>query len=135
MPILQLPRSMKRLVSLLADAAAIMVALWVAHLLAFWFTAPPELWRWFALYLALVTGSLAVFTKLGLYKAVVRYVSFRALGSVMIGVFVSTLWLWALRTILGLNFPGHAIANYGLMALLMIGGSRLIMREIYHRMV
>ncbi|WP_241967957.1 polysaccharide biosynthesis protein [Pseudidiomarina marina] len=36
---------------------------------------------------------------------------------------------------LQLDFPGHAVANYGLMALLMIGGSRLIMREIYHRMV
>lgn len=135
MPVLQLPRAMKRMVSLLADAVAILVALLVAHLLAFWLEPPGELWHWLALYIALTVGSLAVFTKLGLYRAVVRYVSLRALGSLAIGVFVSTLWLWALRTIIGINFPGHAIANYGFMALLMIGGSRLVMRELYHRMV
>ncbi|QGT96748.1 polysaccharide biosynthesis protein [Pseudidiomarina andamanensis] len=132
---MQLPRSMKRLVSLLADATAILVALIVAHVLAYLYQPPSDLLRWAFLYVALTIGSLAVFTKLGLYRAVVRYVSFRALGSVLVGVFVSTLWLWALRTMLQLDFPGHAVANYGLMALLMIGGSRLIMREIYHRMV
>src|SRR5690606_38506667 len=127
MPVLQLPRSMKRLVSLLADATAILVALIVAHVLAYLYQPPSDLLRWAFLYMALTIGSLAVFTKLGLYRAVVRYVSFRALGSVVIGVFVSTLWLWALRTALQLDFPGHAVANYGLMALLMIGGSRLVM--------
>lgn len=126
---------MKRAVSLLADATAILIALIVAHVLAYLYEPPTDLLHWLGLYIALVIGSLAVFAKLGLYRAVVRYVSFRALGAVAFGVFVSTLWLWALKTALGLSFPGHAVANYGLMALLIIGGSRLIMREIYHRMV
>lgn len=126
---------MKRLVSLLADATAILAALIVAHILSYLYQPPSNLLTWAGLYVALTVGSLAVFTKLGLYRAVVRYVSFRALGSVLIGVFISTLWLWALKTTLQLDFPGHAVANYGLIALLMIGGSRLIMREIYHRMV
>lgn len=133
--ILQLPRSIKRAVSLLADATAILIALIVAHVLAYLYEPPTDLLRWLGLYIALVIGSLAVFTKLGLYRAVVRYVSFRALGAVAFGVFVSTLWLWTLKTALSLNFPGHAVANYGLMALLIIGGSRLVMREMYHRMV
>jgi FlaA1/EpsC-like NDP-sugar epimerase len=126
---------MKRLVSLLADATAILAALIVAHILSYLYQPPSNLLTWAGLYVALTIGSLAVFTKLGLYRAVVRYVSFRALGSVLIGVFISTLWLWVLKTALQLDFPGHAVANYGLIALLMIGGSRLIMREIYHRMV
>jgi len=126
---------MKRLVSLLADATAILAALIVAHILSYLYQPPAHLLSWAGLYVALTIGSLAVFTKLGLYRAVVRYVSFRALGSVLIGVFISTLWLWALKTAFQLDFPGHAVANYGLMALLMIGGSRLIMREIYQRMV
>ncbi|WP_241967958.1 hypothetical protein [Pseudidiomarina marina] len=86
MPVLQLPRSMKRLVSLLADAIAILVALIVAHVLAYLYQPPSDLLRWAFLYVALTIGSLAVFTKLGLYRAVVRYVSFRALGSVLVGV-------------------------------------------------
>ncbi|RUO78718.1 nucleoside-diphosphate sugar epimerase [Pseudidiomarina taiwanensis] len=83
----------------------------------------------------LVIGSTAVFVKLGLYRAVVRYVSVRALALVVLGVFVSTLWLWALTRLFSVDMPLSGIVNYGLFALLIIGGSRLAMREMYQRMV
>lgn len=85
-------------------------------------------------YVGLAVGSLAVFTKLGLYRAVVRYVSIRALGLVL-PVLVATIWLYALVQLLGVSLPFDAIVNFGLVSLLLIGGSRLAMREMYHRMV
>lgn len=133
--ILQLPRSTKRFISLLADALALLAALVIAYCLSFELTVPGKTWHWVAVYSALVVGSLAVFIKLGLYRAVVRYVSVRALGLVFAGVFVSTLWLYALVHFIGVALPLEAVVNFGLVALLLIGGSRLAMREMYHRMV
>lgn len=133
--ILQLPRSTKRFISLLADALALLAALVIAYCLSFELTVPGKAWHWVAVYSALVVGSLAVFIKLGLYRAVVRYVSVRALGLVFAGVFVSTLWLYALVHFIGVALPLEAVVNFGLVALLLIGGSRLAMREMYHRMV
>ena len=133
--ILQLPRSMKRVVSIVADAAAILVALVVSYCLSVYVGVPAKTLHWVGLYAALVVGSLAVFIKLGLYRAVVRYVSIRALGLVLAGVLVSTLWLYALVFLFGVTMPIDAVVNFGLVALLLIGGSRLAMREMYHRMV
>jgi FlaA1/EpsC-like NDP-sugar epimerase len=119
----------------LADALALLAALVIAYCLSFELTVPGKAWHWVAVYSALVVGSLAVFIKLGLYRAVVRYVSVRALGLVFAGVFVSTLWLYALVHFIGVALPLEAVVNFGLVALLLIGGSRLAMREMYHRMV
>lgn len=133
--LLQLPRSLKRAISLGVDGAAIFLALTVAYCLTFFLDAPDKGWQWLVVYLALAIGSIAVFVKLGLYRAVVRYVSIRALGVVFIGIAVSALWLYALTRLMNVTFPIDAIVNYALMALLMIGGSRLIMREMYQRMI
>lgn len=133
--ILQLPRSAKRFISLLADALALLAALVIAYCLSFDMNLPGKTWQWAVVYGALVVGSLAVFIKLGLYRAVVRYVSVRALGLVFAGVFVATLWLYALVHFIGVALPLEAVVNFGLVALLLIGGSRLAMREMYHRMV
>ena len=133
--ILQLPRSVKRVVSLIADASAMLAALVAAYCLAVTPVMPPQPLAWLGVYVALAIGSMAVFIKLGLYRAVVRYVSIRALGLVCVGVLISSLWLLALVTLFPVYLPLNAIVNYGLMTLLLIGGSRLAMREMYHRMI
>src|SRR5690606_7019297 len=91
--LLQLPRSLKRTISLCTDALAILAALVASYCLSFNLELPPRGWEWLAVYVALTIGSIALFTKLGLYRAVVRYVSLRALAVVVFGVAVSTLWL------------------------------------------
>lgn len=133
--LLQLPRPLKRLVSLTADAGALLIALAIAYCLECYFNMPSQPLKWLGVYVALVVGALAVFTKLGLYRAVVRYVSIRALSMVLIGVAVTTLWLYALVQLFGVKLPLNAVINFGLVALLLIGGSRLAMREMYHRMI
>lgn len=73
--LLQLPRPLKRLVSLTADAGALLIALAIAYCLECYFNMPSQPLKWLGVHAALVVGALAVFTKLGLYRAVVRYVS------------------------------------------------------------
>ena len=133
--LLQLPRAFKRLVSLIADSGALLLALIVAYVLSLQFSVSGKTLEWVGIYLALTVGSLAVFVKLGLYRAVVRYVSFRALVAVYVGIFVSTLWLYALTYLFDVRLPLSALANYALVAVILIGGSRLVMRELYQRMI
>lgn len=131
--ILQLPRPIKRLISLAADALAILLALTIAHALAIYPSLPQPSWHWAGVYAALTFSSVLVFLKLGLYRAVVRYLSFRALLMVSLGVLTSTLLLVLLTRWLNLHMPLQSVVNYGLIAMLLIGGSRLTMRGIFHR--
>ena len=133
--LLQLPRAFKRLVSVIADSGALLMALIIAYGLSLQFSISGKALEWFGLYSALTIGSLAVFFKLGLYRAVVRYVSFRALVAVYLGIFISTLWLYALTYLFDVKLPLSALANYALVAVILIGGSRLVMRELYQRMI
>lgn len=133
--LLQLPRSAKRGVSLLADTVAILAALTISYCLNFKFVAPVQPWLFGAIGALMVLGSIAVFIRLGLYRAVIRYVSIRALAVVLVGVLISTAWLAVLVWLFDVNVPVVAVVNYGLIALLLVGGSRLAMREMYHRMV
>lgn len=133
--LLQLPRSAKRAISFLADSGAVFFALTIAYCLAFNLNVPGRIMQWLALSALLVLGSVVIFRRFGLYKAVIRYVSIRALGLVLAGVLCSALLLFALTWLFSLTLPASAFANYILVALLLIGGSRLAMREMYHRMI
>jgi FlaA1/EpsC-like NDP-sugar epimerase len=133
--LLQLPRPAKRTISVIVDIVAIAVALVLAMVLSRETILPSDPLIWLGVYTYLTIGSIAVFVKLGLYRAVVRYVSVRAFLVVFTGAIASTLLLAALTFAFDINLPATGIVNYGLTALLIIGGSRFAMREIYHRLV
>ncbi|WP_258807256.1 nucleoside-diphosphate sugar epimerase/dehydratase [Pseudidiomarina sp. CB1] len=133
--LLQLPRPAKRTISVIIDIVAITVALLLAMVLSRETLIPPNLLSWLGVVSYLIIGSVAVFVKLGLYRAVVRYVSVRAFLVVFIGASISTILLAALTYAFKIQLPATGIVNYGLTALLIIGGSRFAMREIYHRVV
>ncbi|MDX1706795.1 nucleoside-diphosphate sugar epimerase/dehydratase [Pseudidiomarina sp.] len=133
--LLQLPRTAKRGISLLADTVAILAALTISYCLNFKLVPPGQPWLFAAIGALMVLGSIAVFVRLGLYRAVIRYVSIRALAVVLFGVLISVAWLVVLIWLFDVSVPVVAVVNYGLIALLLVGGSRLAMREMYHRMV
>ncbi|WP_241970446.1 polysaccharide biosynthesis protein [Pseudidiomarina sediminum] len=133
--LLQLPRSAKRAISVIIDIVALGFALTLALLLSRSQVGTVEMSTWFSVYIWLLVGSIAVFVKLGLYRAVVRYVSVRAFMVVLTGVILSTLLLWALVSSFDVYLPATGIVNFGLTALLLIGGCRFLMRELYHRLV
>ncbi|MFC0444242.1 polysaccharide biosynthesis protein [Pseudidiomarina halophila] len=133
--LLQLPRAAKRAISVIIDIFAILISLSLALVLSRDAISIDSALSWLGLITWLLIGSIAVFVKLGLYRAVVRYVSVRAFGVVLTGAVFSTLFLWALLIAFNVDLPATGIVNYGLTALLIIGGSRFAMRELYHRMV
>src|SRR4051812_28759739 len=86
--VLALPRQQKRLIMLLADAIAIPVALWAALILKF-DRIDPYLERTAAYFLVAVGTSLVIFSMLGLYRAVIRFMGPRSMLTVMTGVTAS----------------------------------------------
>ncbi|RUO19607.1 nucleoside-diphosphate sugar epimerase [Aliidiomarina iranensis] len=131
--LLNLPRAVKNIIALVLDVSFLLFALWFALSTRFeTFYIPPD-WRvWAASGITMAT-SIIVFQRLGLYRAIVRYIGYRALLAVWLGVTFSAAALLFMRELLNANIPASAILNYGLIALLLIGGSRLLLRASVQR--
>jgi len=125
-----LPRSRKRVLMLATDAVFIPAALWsaIALKLGDWpsgIAATP----W--LYVAAVLASFPFFVRLGLYRAVIRFIGPRVIVAVLAGVTASVLVLVAINLLLGARgIPFTAIAIYWALALVYVGGSRIIVRNM-----
>src|SRR5882724_10831852 len=83
--ILALPRQQKRLIMLLTDAVAIPMALWAALALKY-DRLDPFLERTAPYFLVALSAALVVFSMLGLYRAVIRFMGPRAMLTVVTGV-------------------------------------------------
>src|SRR5205085_401357 len=117
--------SQKRIVMLAADAVFIPFALWCAVLLRFG-TRFPEFQEGLGLYAIALVASVIVFARLGLYRAVIRFLSGRALATVVLGVTSSALVL----LVLTLGAYPRVIIIYWALALIYVAGSRFMMRAI-----
>ena len=127
-----LPRSAKRLIMVVADAIMIPVALWSALVLKFdRFATGIGGSEW--LYVVAVCAALPVFVKLGLYRAIIRFMGVAAMMSVAAGVTLSVLLLGVYeRTIGAHQVPLTAFAIYWALAMLYVGGSRFLARQLLH---
>jgi len=128
--LIALPRAEKRALMLLADAICIPAALWTAVLLK---TGELRLGMgatpW--LYAAAVLASIPVFVRLGLYRAVVRFIGPKVIVAVVSGVSASVLALGAVNLFLGeRGISFSAIGIYWALALLYVGGSRIVVRNL-----
>lgn len=128
-----LPRKTKRLVALAIDIAALLFAYLFALSVRY------ERWYWpsdadiiWAIIIAIVV-SLGLFAKFGLYRAVVRYMAFSALLTILLGVLSSAVVLAAAVYLLNASVPPSVIVNYALMSLVLIGGLRMVMRAVYEQ--
>src|SRR5215469_9900402 len=131
--ILGLPRTTKRIIMLSADAVAIPIALWAALALKF-DRVVPRLDRTFAYFLVAVASALLFFALLGLYRAVIRFMGPKAMGTVIVGVSLSVLVLALYdRLAASQQIPLTAFGIYWALALLYVGGSRFIARYLFLR--
>ena len=78
--------------------------------------------------------SIPVFIKLGLYRAVIRFLGNKALAAVVTGISVSVVALLLITALFDLQgIPRSVYIIYWGTALLFVGGSRHFVRRFYHR--
>src|SRR5882757_1513332 len=131
--ILALPRQQKRLIMLLADAIAIPVALWAALILKF-DRIDPVLERTAAYFLVAISASLVIFSMLGLYRAVIRFMGPRSMLTVITGVTMSVAVVVVFdRFTANSEIPLSAFAIFWALALLYAIGSRFFVRYLFSR--
>jgi FlaA1/EpsC-like NDP-sugar epimerase len=117
-----------------ADLVALPLALWSGYALRL-----SELWPekyisagWWLFPLVAIIGVI-VFIRLGLYRAVVRFMGAQAIWAVIKGVLLVAFSLWAVAFLFKIDpFPRSVPINFALAALVYVGGSRLLIRHYYH---
>ncbi len=129
--VIRLERPIKQALMMAADVVLLVGAAWLAYCLRFgdWFVPnqPQAL-----LMLAAPVLAIPVFIKMGLYRSVIRYLGEQALWAVVKGVVIAAL-LWTalafMTQMTGIDgVPRTVSLLYGLLALILVAGSRFTAR-------
>jgi FlaA1/EpsC-like NDP-sugar epimerase len=132
-PLFRLPRRKKRIIQLVVDCLLITLSFLLAMLLRLENWAPLSEPRTWAALLVMIPLSLAIYVRLGFYRAVIRYLGPKAIRAVFIGVTVSALSLPLASYLFALGIPRSVPFIYAMLALLTIGGIRFGLRAAYLR--
>lgn len=131
----QLPRNVKKAVLIVSDTIILPTALYAAFVLRFGDLVPVKfdhLW----LFIAAPIVSIPIFIRLGLYRAVVRYMGDQAIYTILKGVTLAAIAMAALALLVVNQYrliPWSVLGIFWSLSLLYIGGSRLIAREFFQR--
>ena len=126
----QLSRTNKRIVSVLIDIILIFMAFHLAILVRSGgsnYFDYPAVW---GIQVAVTIVTIAVFARLGLYRAVLRYLTFQALFVVAAGAVISATLVAALSFYMSDPFPRTVPIIYGAFLALFCGGPRVIVRSL-----
>ena len=126
--IIHWPRSVKKACMVSADLIALPLILWLAITLRLGSFEHGDSGGGL-LFVALPLITVPILIKLGLYRAVIRFISSKALVAALLGVTVSTIILVLLTYAPGFGpVPRSSLAIYWSLALLYVGGSRYLVR-------
>ncbi|EPP4297533.1 polysaccharide biosynthesis protein [Vibrio navarrensis] len=125
-----LPRMHKRLISLAIDTLLITFSFFLALAartgeVSFTVSGP----TWLTLLGTLVV-TLVAFTKLGLYRAVLRYLTFHALSVVVIGAVISALSITTFAYYFDATVPRTVPVIYMTFLAILCGGARMLVRSL-----
>ena len=121
-------RTTKRFISVFVDTSIIISAFWFSLLLRLEsFSVFSETKYWLAC-IILVPCSLVIFVRMGLYRAILRFLSTTATWSITMAVTFSTAVLVITNFFLTVDLPKTVPVIYFALALSLIGGSRLLLR-------
>lgn len=131
--VLSMSRSFKRAILLAIDLIMLPLALWSAYSL--------RLSEWFpsdylspasSLFIAMPIIGVASFVRLGLYRAVTRYLTSEAMFVVLKGVLVTSFSLYVLQWLFNVEpFPRSVPVIFALVAAAYVGGTRMFIRGYY----
>jgi len=127
-------RNTRRALLVAIDFIALPVALWAGYALRLgeWWPAGyiDKVW-W--LFVAAPLVAVPIFIRMGLYRAVLRYVGGAALITIAKAVSITTLILLALMVMSQTQgVPRSVFISFWLISMLFIGGSRLLLRSYIH---
>jgi FlaA1/EpsC-like NDP-sugar epimerase len=129
-----LPRGWKRAVLFAFDALALSCALWASFALRYGQWTPPRSIEEFFIILSAPLIAIPIFVRLGLYRAVIRYLPERALWTILQATTLATL-CWVLAVFLSqftFNYvvPRSVPILYWALATIAIGGSRFTAKKL-----
>ncbi len=124
------PRPAKRAISITYDTLALATAFYLSLCLRLGTTNIPIGTEEIVSFAITLIVSLAAFTRLGLYRAILRFMAQQALVSVALGVLISAITLATSSYYLQALMPRSVPIIYGLAALFFIGTPRLLVRNI-----
>ena len=127
--IISLPRNAKRLVGVTTDLALLPFVLWLAFCLRLDQLYVPEV-RVATVALLTTLVTVALFVRLGLYRAVIRFAGTQLLTSVFIGISFSALALAFFGFLLQAPLPRSVPFIYFGLSVIAVGGSRLALRSL-----
>lgn len=133
--LIYLPRYQKRLIALLSDCIFLPVAFLLAIGLRLEQLYIPTKVEVLLTLLITISVSLFTFIKLGLYRAVIRYMSNHALMAVLTGATVSSFVLMSVGYFLEAGIPRSVAVSYWCLTVVFIGGPRMIVRSLVNRRV
>ena len=123
--VLQRPRSEKRLLLLALDIVIIPVTLWFSFSLTFNQINLLSTLDWLVFPLAIIVA-IPIYMKLGLYRAVIKYIRSQAIGAILLATLLSTIvWIGFLSLFQITNIPVSTALLYWLGASMGITVTRL----------
>ena len=128
--LLALPRNIKKIIFVIHDVAVIFVAFWFAQNLKASYSqewSSPANWLAFA---ATAILTILVFTRLGLYRAVTRYVSTKVLTTAVLGSAISGVLFFLSVLLFEQRLRLALPVAYFLMLVVLIAGSRIMLRTM-----
>ncbi|AWQ18183.1 UDP-N-acetyl-alpha-D-glucosamine C6 dehydratase [Pantoea ananatis] len=128
-----LPRVYKRIICLTIDIILLIFSFWLAFWLRIDALMPITSVNHWLLVMFNTLVTLLVFIKLGLYRAVLRYLSAKVFIAVTLGMVLSATLLVMLAFYTNIYLPRTIPAIYFAFGLLLIAGSRLLMRMLLNR--
>ena len=125
-------RRNKRILTFLYDIAAIVFSLYASIAIRLGTATIPLGWDELASLALTLVVTLYCFVRLGMYRAVLRYMMVPALGNIFLAVFISAITL-ALSGFFFKSFiPRSVPFIYAGLAILTLGGPRVLVRTLFH---
>jgi len=124
------PRPVKRVISVLADLFFVGIAFWAAMLVRLDTISIFTNLEYWGLLLSFLPIALVINVRLGLYRAVIRFISNKAMISICLAVLLSTLSLILLSFFLHVQLPRTVPIVFAAFFMILVGGSRFFVRSL-----
>jgi len=118
----------------IVDTLLLTISFWLSYWVRLDTGTPINSGEHWMLLSVLIPVTLYAYIRLGLYRAVLRYVSFRVLLTVLAGVVISSFFLIAAAFIFHIFLPRSTAILFFLISFVLVGGSRLFVRMVIYRL-